>query len=504
MLDDGRGFGRSDGLAVFLSGGTVPGDLVSAKITKVKKNSAEAELVDIIEPSPDRISSECPYSAECGGCTMRELSYSAQLGLKERQVTDKLTRIAGLENPVIRPIIGADNLNYYRNKAVFAVGPHGEVGFRHRKSHYVIDVQDCLLQSDPAMVCADALRAFLKDHPEARPQADRNSSGNNRGRKGRGKQQGCQSGTSGITQLTIKTAFGTGEVMAVLDAGSPDIPEIDILVEMFDDAVYSLNQDSENGSDSGDDLAMNAGFAWSLESVAVIANGKCEILAGKPTITDAITIPAAGSTEAAGTYKFEIGPQSFYQVNPEQMAKLYAKAAEYADLTGTETVLDLYCGVGTIGITMAGKSERVIGIESVKPAVIDANRNSVINGIINTRYIAGKAEDELPVLLGQKPKMGYDGENNLVEKKPELLIDHVDVAIVDPPRAGCDETLLGAIVKSAPRRVVYVSCDPGTLARDIRFLTESGYRFAECTPVDQFPWTSHVECVTLLEKTLNE
>lgn len=458
MLDDGRAFGRYDGCAVFVSGGAVPGDRVSARVTKSKKSSAEAELSEILEPSPDRIEAACPYFKKCGGCTMQQLSYDGQKKLRTEQVKAKLKRLGGLENPEVRDMIGADTLKYYRNKAVFAVGPHGEVGFNRGKSHSVTDIKDCMLQTDAAMVCADALRAFLHS-----------------------------SGTKCIKQMTVKTAFGTGEVMVVLESEKKDVPGIEELAGMLDDAVYSLNhtnQEDGNEYDAG----------CSLESIAVIHQGRSRIIAGKPTITE---------TAVRGDGKvlsYEISPQSFYQVNPEQMPKLYDKAMEYADLTGVETLLDIYCGVGTIGIWMADKAKMVIGIESVKPAVIDANRNSVINNIINTRYICGKAEEELPGMMGLAKLYKWNEVNERVEREPEIRIDKVDVAVLDPPRAGCEESLLEAVVKADPERIVYVSCDPGTLARDVKYLTANGYEFVECTPVDQFPWTSHIEVVARIQK----
>ena len=468
MLDDGRAFGRCEGCAVFVSGGAVPGDIIKARVTKAKKSSAEAALTDIVSASPDRIPAECPYAGICGGCTMQELSYEAQKILKEEQVRAKLKRLGGIDDPKVNPIIGADTLKYYRNKAVFAVGPHGEVGFLKGKSHFVMDIDDCLLQSDAAMVCADALRVFLKE-----------------------------TGIKGITQLTVKTAFGTGEVMTVLEADGKEIPRIEELVEIFDDAVFSLSCDEE-GNPAADTRA------YSLESVALIHQGKCRIIAGKPTINEEVI------TEDGRSLAFEISPQSFYQVNPEQMERLYDKAAEYADLRGGETVLDLYCGAGTIGLWLledlrnrdieAFEKTRVIGIESVKPAVLDANRNSVINGVINTRYICGKAEEELPGMMGLAKLYKWNEVNDRVEREPEIRLEHADVAVLDPPRAGCAEPLLAAVVQAAPDRIVYVSCDPGTLARDIKYLTANGYEFIEATPVDQFPWTSHIEVVARIQK----
>ncbi len=468
MLDDGRAFGRYEGCAVFVSGGAVPGDIVRVKITKAKKSSAEGAVAEIVAESPDRIAAECPYAGSCGGCTMQTLSYEAQKKLKEEQVRAKLKRLGGLEDPKVNEIIGADTLKYYRNKAVFAAGPHGEVGFLKGKTHFVMDIEDCLLQSDAAMVCADALRAFLK-----------------------------RTGVRGITQLTVRTAFGTGEVMAVIEAENKEIPHIEELVEMFDDAVYSLSCD-EDGNPASDPQA------YSLESVALIHKGKCHIIAGKPTILEEVI------TDDGRRLAFEISPQSFYQVNPEQMERLYDKASEYADLKGGETVLDLYCGTGTIGLWLledlrkrdaeAFEKTRVIGIESVKPAVLDANRNSVINGVINTRYICGKAEEELPGMMGLAKLYKWNEVNERIEREPEIKLEHADVAVLDPPRAGCAEPLLAAVVQAAPDRIVYVSCDPGTLARDIKYLTANGYEFIEATPVDQFPWTSHTEGVCLLKK----
>ena len=496
MLDDGRAFGRYDGCAVFVSckgdgssgnlpgaRSAVPGDTVEVKVTKAKKSSAEAVVTGIKQASPDRINAECPYFGECGGCTMQELSYDAQKKLKTEQVRSKLKRLGGIDDPKVNDIIGAETLKYYRNKAVFAVGPHGEVGFRKGKSHFVIDIEDCMLQSDAAMVCADALRAFLN-----------------------------QTGVKCISQLTVKTAFGTGEVMAVIESSQKEIPQIEKLVEMLDDAVYSLGFDEEGEP-------IEDAQTYSLESVAVIHSGKCRIVAGVPTITDEII------TDRGSTIRYEISPQSFYQVNPEQMAKLYDKAAEYAgfSLTGKEesgtesdllpeerTILDLYCGAGTIGIWLLDELKsrdpevfertNVIGIESVKPAVIDANRNSVINGLVNTRYICGKAEEELPGMMGLAKLYKWNEINERVERKPEIKLESADVAVLDPPRAGCAEPLLAAVVQAAPDRIVYVSCDPGTLARDIKYLCANGYEFIEATPVDQFPWTTSIECVARIQR----
>ena len=465
MLDDGRAFGRSEGCAVFVSGGcsigkgrraagAVPGDRITAKVTKAKKSSVEAVLTAIIDGSPDRIKAECPYFEECGGCTLQELSYDTQKKLKTDQVMSKLIRLGGLIDPAVNAIIGADTLKYYRNKAVFAVGPHGEVGFKKGKSHFVIDIEDCMLQTDAAMVCADALRHFLRS-----------------------------SGLKCITQMTVRTAFGTGEVMVVLETEKKEIPGLEKLIGMLDDAVYSLSCDEEG-------QPVNDEQAFSLESVAVIHKGKSRIAAGKPSITEEII------ADDGRTVRFEISPQSFFQVNPEQMIRLYDKAAEYAALQGGETILDLYCGAGTIGLWLLDE----LRSRDEEAAVIDANRNSVINEVVNTRYFCGKAEEELPGMMGLAKLYKWNEVNERVERKPEITLDHADVVILDPPRAGCKPELLHTIAEASIPAVIYVSCDPATLARDIKYLTGQGYEFIEATPVDMFPHTGHVECVVSMTR----
>ena len=493
MTKEGQGLGRSNGMAVFVKGAVI-GDTVLAELTKVKKNYAFGRLVELLEPSAYRMEPLCPYSGHsqgsCGGCPYSSITYDGQLLLKEKQVRDKLMRLGGIENPQVRPIIGMEEPFRYRNKAVMPVWTGGiitrkggvvenlgepAVGFYRAKSHEVVDCRDCLLQSVPAMAAAEALRQFM--------QADNITAYDPKWEKGL------------LRHLVVKTARGTGQVMVVLIVNGKGIPNGAKLVEMLDDAIYSLPP-SEDGTE------------YSLESVVVNVNkGKngclpgsifgetCITIAGKPVIRE----------EACGL-TFEISPLSFYQVNPVQMEQLYGKAMEYADLKGTETVLDLYCGVGTIGLFAVRKMEdayrdshdgqldgekmgRVLGIESIKGAVLDANRNAVINGIVNARYVCGRAEEELPKLISGE---GLQDES--------LKVDHADVVFLDPPRAGCDEALLDAVVAAGPDRIVYVSCDPATLARDVKYLGERGYRFVEATPVDMFPWGEHVETVVLMSK----
>lgn len=516
MSAEGRGIGKiyddERGFAVFVQD-TVVGDRAKVELTKVKKNYAFGRVSEMLALSPDRQESFCPHSGLCGGCVYSQLSYEAQLALKEKQVREKLVRLGGLTDPVIMPIIGmggedATEVPFrYRNKASMPVSTGGlitqkggivkpvhepRVGFYRPKSHDVVDCTDCLLQSEPAMAAAAALRKFMEE--------DHITSYDPRWEKGL------------MRHMIVRTAAGTGEVMVILVINGKAIPNAPKLIEMLDEAIYNVPV-YEDGP--------LAGVEFNLESVIVninksknlegqILGEECITIAGKPTIT-----------EEVGGLSFEISPLSFYQVNREQMVRLYEKALEYASLKGDETVLDLYCGVGTIGLfaaaemnrrtaelnaaaasgqavenaasgpTAADKSPgRVIGIESVKGAVLDANRNATINGIVNARYVCGKAEEELPKMVDPKSEL----------KDESLRVTHADVVILDPPRAGCEQPMLEAVVKAAPERIVYVSCDPATLARDIKWLGEHGYEFKEATPCDMFSWTGHVETVCLLCK----
>ena len=530
MSAEGRGIGKiyddERGFAVFVQD-TVVGDRVKVELTKVKKNYAFGRVSEMLALSQDRQESFCPHSGLCGGCVYSQLSYEAQLALKEKQVREKLVRLGGLTDPVIMPIIGMGSEDAtevpfrYRNKASMPVSTGGlitqkggivkpvhepRVGFYRPKSHDVVDCEDCLLQSEPAMAAAAALRKFMEE--------DHITSYDPRWEKGL------------MRHMIVRTAAGTGEVMVILVINGKAIPNAPKLIEMLDEAIYNVPV-YENGP--------LAGVEFNLESVIVninksknlegqILGEECITIAGKPTIT-----------EEVGGLSFEISPLSFYQVNREQMVRLYEKALEYASLKGDETVLDLYCGVGTIGLFAAAEMNRrtvelnaaaasgqavenaasgqaaaaalsgttasgpaaadkspgrVIGIESVKGAVLDANRNATINGIVNARYVCGKAEEELPKMVDPKSEL----------KDESLRVTHADVVILDPPRAGCEQPLLEAVVKAAPERIVYVSCDPATLARDIKWLGEHGYEFKEATPCDMFPWTGHVETVCLLSK----
>lgn len=499
MTDDGKGLGRLSGLAIFVAG-AVPGDKVSTRITRLKKRYALAETITLLEASAVRVQPPCPYYKDCGGCSMLELSYDEQLRIKRKNIITKLERIGALEDPTVREVVGAvdtigadggqagqigrpgkseefeetgqpeqiesaggtaseafDSMLRYRNKAEFAVamtsaGPL--VGFNKRGSNKIVDCTDCFLQKRATMAAANAIRNLLQDKLISVYDV----------RHGKGFLRG----------FTIKVCEGTGEMMLIFTGTAKHLPNAEKVIYTISDAIDAVSTEAE---------------PYFLQSVVVEVNKAkdvrepataYEVVAGSNTVTD---ITDDGM-------KFEISAPAFYQVNTKQMSKLYAKVREYACLKGGETIFDLYCGIGTIGLSMATQAGMIIGIESVKNAVIDANRNAVINGIVNARYYTGRAEHVMPRLL---------------DKEDKLFVDYIDenapkIAILDPPRAGCDEALLRAVASCEVDKIVYVSCNPGTLARDIKLLGELGYEFVEATPVDMFVATMHVECIALIQR----
>lgn len=467
MTDDGKGIGHVDGMAIFVDR-TIPGDRVSAKISRMKKRYAIASLVEILEPSADREEAVCPYFEKCGGCSLQSMKYEAQVQMKLQHVRDKLTRLGGLKDPVIRDIIvnpqGPDI--QYRNKAVFAVfeskdGPL--VGFRRRGSSQVVDIDDCMLQKEPVLAVARAVRRLI---------ASRLITVNDERRRNPPKD-----GKARLREFSVRVCEGTGEMMVVLTLTSKKLANSDQIILALDDAVNEASDE------------------YSLESVVYeIKRGDIHdpandyiVAAGARTIRDQVEI-------AGRNMNFEISAPAFYQVNTRQMVRLYEKVRDYAALTGEEVLFDLYCGIGTIGLSMADQAAMVVGIEEVPGAILDANRNAVINGIVNARYYLGKAEEMLPCILDPSDKNYAD------YLFKEDLSDRTKVVVLDPPRGGCDEKLLDTVAAAGADRVVYVSCDAGTLARDVRHLQELGYEFVEATPVEMFAWTMHVETVALMSR----
>jgi 23S rRNA (uracil1939-C5)-methyltransferase len=492
VTEDGQGLGRAeDGRMVFIRRGEagavpLPGDLVRCEVTKLKKRYAQAELMFLDTASSLRTEEKyCPHQKSCGGCALGGLSYEEQLKLKRRHLQDAVQRIGGLKDVIVRPAVGmgedaADGALHYRSKAVFTVSEENGkpvVGFYQSRTHRAADCPECRIQSPAALACAEALKAFMEsDHVQA---------------------FSPRTGKGLLKNMIVRTAFGTGEVMVILIINGKGIPNGEKLVGMLDDAIYNLGEDP----------------GYALTSVWVNQNrGKNHDLYGKNSVC------LAGERvihEGIGGMKFEITPEAFYQVNPYMMEKLYDQVREYADLKEGDRVLDLYCGAGTIGLWLSSRMQdkiELVGIESNHEAVVAANRNAVINGIVHARYVTGKAEEEIGKVLGQKETEEHSDaphlpgtKNNAQEKtSPEDLLrihlDGADCVILDPPRAGCDQSLLQACADAAPEKIVYVSCEPPTLARDLSFLAECGYRAVEMTPFDMFPQTGRLEAAVLLER----
>lgn len=435
LTSEGSGVGRYNGLTVFVRG-TVPQDKIIAHIIKRSKNYAIGIIDKILQPSPERIESDCPYSKKCGGCSFRHMTYDEELKYKKSRVQDALNRIGHLDIKVDE-IIGADDLSHYRNKAQYPVDiSDGEMfaGFYAYKSHRIIPCADCKLQ--PAEF-EKGLEAFAKWI-----ESENITSYNE------------QTGKGLLRHIYFRKGFATGEVMACAVINGNSIPNGELLVSLLREKVDGLTS-----------VAVNI----NKEKTNVILGKETSIIWGEKYIRDSLL-----------GKDFLISPNSFYQVNHNQCEKLYAKAKDFAGLIGTETVLDLYCGVGTIGLTMAENVKQLVGIEIIPQAIENAKENAKINHITNAQFICADAPKGAEILKKQ-------GVNP-------------DVIILDPPRKGCGKSLFDTIEQLSPKKIVYVSCDSATLARDLAILKEKGYEAKKVSAVDMFPRTPHVECVTLIEK----
>ncbi len=436
----GEGIGRADGMPFFVRG-AIPGDTIRAGVTRMKKTYGYARRIETLEASPDRVTPLCPVANQCGGCQLMHMTYSAQLRHKEALVRQCLSRIGGFSaenlNRAAQPIVGMEQPLRYRNKGQYPVGTgtDGQIvtGFYAPHSHRIVPAEDCLLQKEQNSVILKMIRIWMLEHKVAPYNEERH--------------EGL------VRHVMIRTARATGQIMVCIVANAAKLPDEDVLgrilskVPGMTSVVLNINRDRTN----------------------VILGKETRCIWGRETITDEL----CGNT-------FSISAQSFYQVNPTQTERLYNLAVEAAGLTGTETVWDLYCGIGTISLTMAKKAKEVIGIEIVPEAIADAKENAAANGIENTRFYCGAAEEVLPAMV------------------QEHAIPRPDVVVVDPPRKGCDEACLKTILDMEPKRIVYVSCDPGTLARDAKMLCENGYELKQYRPVDQFCYSMHIETVCLL------
>ena len=434
---DGEGIGKADGFTVFVKDAVI-GDTVKAKIMKAKKNYGYGRLMEILKPSPYRVEPVCPSARQCGGCQLQAVSYEEQKVFKEKKLRGHLERIGGFHDLPMEPLIGMDEPYHYRNKAQFPVGRNKEG--RIITGFYAGRTHAIIENRDCALGIPqnkDVLDRVIA-HMEKYNIAPYDE----------------MTGRGLVRHIFVRYGFFTGEIMVCLIINGQEFPHqkelIEKLCEIPGMTSISLNINKKRNN--------------------VILGEKVKTIWGQEFITDKI-----------GDISYEISPLSFFQVNPKQTWKLYSKALEYADLHGEETVWDLYCGIGTISLFLAQKARFVRGVEIVPAAIEDAKRNAKINNIENVEFFVGKAEEVLP----------REYEKNGV---------YADVIVVDPPRKGCDEMLLKTILKMQPKRVVYVSCDSATLARDLRFLCDNGYELKKVCGVDQFPQTVHVETVVLLSK----
>lgn len=444
MTMEGEGIGHYEGMALFVKDAVI-GDVIKAKVMKLKKTYGYARLMEIVIPSKDRVEPRCPIARACGGCQIQEMSYEKQLAFKQNLIARNLERIGGIrpDEYEMMPIIGMEEPFRYRNKAQFPVGVNAKgetvIGFYAGRTHSIIETEDCYIGSERNAEIIARVRRYMKECDIA-PYSE-------------------ETGSGILRHILIREGRKTGQIMVCFIINSDFLPRSENIVsslcqmEGMTSIMINLNHTRSN----------------------VILGEKVSLLWGKPYIVDYI-----------GDICYRISPLSFFQVNPKQTEKLYAKALEFAGLTGQETVWDLYCGIGTISLFLACNAKKVYGVEIVPAAIEDAKVNADQNNIHNTEFFVGKAEEILPCF--------YQEEEKRTGKRVTA-----DVIVVDPPRKGCDEELLQTIVKMQPERVVYVSCDSATLARDLKYLRERGYEVRKVQGVDQFGQSVHVETVVMLQ-----
>ena len=454
---DGEGIGKIDGFPFFIKDAIV-GDVVEARVTKVKKTYAYARVEKVITPSFFRVDPKCEYHRQCGGCQIQAMDYKKQLQFKEQKVRNNLIRIGGFDedfiDSIMESVVGMEEPYFYRNKAQYPVGKSKDgkivAGFYAGRTHSIIANTQCYLGVKENKEILETILAYMEKYG-IEPYEE-------------------ETGKGVIRHILIRKGFYSGQIMVCLVVNLPDLNQslekmlcgkkelIEALCKFEGMTSISVNQNIRRDN--------------------VIMGNECKTLWGKDRITDTL-----------GGITFEISPLSFYQVNPIQTQKLYSLAVEYAQLTGKEVVWDLYCGIGTISLHMAQKAGRVCGVEIVPQAIEDAKANAARNGFTNTEFFVGKAEEVLPAYYEAKIK----------ENKEDVML-HPDVICVDPPRKGCDSACLETMLRMAPSRIVYVSCDSATLARDLKILCEGGYELKRVRAVDQFPHTTHVESVVLLSR----
>ncbi len=457
MSEEGEGIGKVDGFTLFVKGAVI-GDQARVKVMKTKKTYGYARLMEVLVPSPDRVEPVCPVAGPCGGCQLQALSYDRQLAFKEEKVRNQLKRIGGFDDPPVLPAIGMEHPFGYRNKAQFPMGRNKEgriiTGFYAGRTHSIIETPRCYLGSPVNEEILSIIIGWMEEF-HIQPYDEE-------GHRGLVRHVLIRTGEKIVTEEQAEQTAGQStaedpcprQLMVCLIINGKKLPHSEALVKRLQ-GVPGMTSISYN---------------INTERTNVILGKEVRHMFGNGYITDTI-----------GDIRYRISPQSFYQVNPEQTAKLYSTALEYSGLTGDEIVWDLYCGTGTITLFLAQRAKEVRGVEIVPAAIEDARANAAANGITNAQFYVGKAEEILPQVY-EKEKV------------------RADVIVVDPPRKGCDQTLLDTILEMEPQRVVYVSCGPATLARDLKILCEEKYDLVKVQPVDMFAQTVGIENVALLTR----
>ncbi len=463
---DGEGIGHVDGMTYFVKDALI-GDVIKARAMKLKKNYGYARVEEVITPSAFRVEPKCPEHKRCGGCQIQALSYEKQLEFKHEKVRGNIIRIGGFSAEEIDekmlPVVGMEEPFRYRNKAQFPIGTDKEgnvvTGFYAARTHSIIPVEDCLLGVKENAPILSIIKDWMNEyHIPAYNE---------------------ETGKGLLRHVLIRFGFTTKEIMVCLIINGKKLTAqeelVSRLLELEGMTSISVNINTKNTN--------------------VILGDVTECIWGQSYITDYIHLRTTSDDVVGTSQEFEvtdtavayrISPQSFYQVNPVQTEKLYSTALDYAGLTGEEYVWDLYCGIGTISLFLAQKAKKVYGVEIVPQAIEDAKNNAKLNGFDNAEFFVGKAEEVLPEFY-----------KNL--KAGDAMLNP-DVIVVDPPRKGCDQACLDTMLKMQPERIVYVSCDSATLARDLRILCDGGYEIKKVRAFDQFAHTGHVETVCLLTK----
>lgn len=440
---EGEGIAKIDNTyPVFIEGALV-GEKVRVKIIKVKKSFAYGKLLEILDRSEERCESSCNIYKKCGGCKLQHSSYKEQLNFKWNRVRDCISRIGKIDENLVKFPIGMQEPWRYRNKVQLPIGMvNGQlkIGFFAPRSHEIIDMESCLIQDEVADKVVKLTRQWILKNNIKPYNVD-----------GQYDEKGI------LRHIMIRRGFTTNEVMVVIVTNGDKLPHKDEFIDLMINNIPDIKSVIQNVN---------------LKATNVILGNKSKTLWGQDTIADYI-----------GKFKFNISPLSFFQVNPIQTEVLYGKALEYAQLTGDETVFDAYCGTGSITLFLSQKAKKVYGVEIIPEAIENANINAKENNVDNVEFFVGESEVVIPDLINDGIK--------------------ADVVVVDPPRKGCDKKLLDAISNIDAKRIVYVSCDPSTLARDLAILEENGYKTIEVQPVDMFPHTAHVECVVLMSRVDN-